>query len=361
MKATQVWCLPVTFLFFSIFQHTGAQGEDIKWPKYSQQCQDDAGPPFQDDSETYPNGKYHDGTPAYAVLPPDGKCPDPMKEACQDRPDIKTAYIEGPINCGKQGWYCRMTRDENFNDYNLKGDYNMGHCNSTDGFESEDFYDGDGHCHGSSKDNTYYWWVRDHWFRQYNGHVRCCCGWYKSEDYPYAVHSRRITNRCDYRRQLPKSEDETKCRDANEEHGLSFEGGCIANDAQIGKPIKEDDAQCWEIALFGNTKNDDDNDDSGDGDDDSSDGDDDVEEECIQTKNQKFAKKNKKGKVVGKKCSWLEKKSKKIRKKHCKKKIDSDKFGPAKEVCPITCGICTPEEDSEEEDSEGENSEEDSV
>ena len=35
------------------------------------------------------------------------------------------------------------------------------HCNATDADERDD----DGHCHGSSDDSTFGWWVRDHWFR----------------------------------------------------------------------------------------------------------------------------------------------------------------------------------------------------
>ena len=39
------------------------------FPSYSQQCQDDAGPPFSDDLETFgPGRKYHFGSPAAPVL-----------------------------------------------------------------------------------------------------------------------------------------------------------------------------------------------------------------------------------------------------------------------------------------------------
>ena len=74
----------------------------------SQQCQDDAGPPWVDDGENYPNGRYHDEWPVTPVLPSDGECPTPLKTACEQKP-IKAAYMEGPIDCGPGGgWFCRI-------------------------------------------------------------------------------------------------------------------------------------------------------------------------------------------------------------------------------------------------------------
>lgn len=221
---------------------------DINWPEYNQQCRDDAGPPYLDDSETYPNGKYHDNSAAAPVLQ-NGECPDPLKSACATRPTIKTAFLEGPISCGDKGWYCRIMPDENWPPENLTGDLNFGHCNSTRNF-ADAGADQDGHCHGSSKDNTYYWWIRDHWFRVYNGALRCCCGWYEGSDTPLT--SGRIANRCDYRRQLTPDENPVRCRDANEGHGLTYEGGCDSQYiGQIGSPIPENDPKCWEITRFG--------------------------------------------------------------------------------------------------------------
>eukprot|EP00553_Chaetoceros_curvisetus_P014266 CAMPEP_0204639514 /NCGR_PEP_ID=MMETSP0717-20131115/43185_1 /ASSEMBLY_ACC=CAM_ASM_000666 /TAXON_ID=230516 /ORGANISM="Chaetoceros curvisetus" /LENGTH=99 /DNA_ID=CAMNT_0051659629 /DNA_START=34 /DNA_END=330 /DNA_ORIENTATION=+ len=74
---------------------------DIDWPEYSQGCRDDAGPPYLDDE---PGTYYHEGSAAYPVLI-NGKCAEPMKDACNRRPDAKTAYLEGPISCGDKGWY----------------------------------------------------------------------------------------------------------------------------------------------------------------------------------------------------------------------------------------------------------------
>lgn len=65
--------------------------------------------------------------------------------------------------------------------------------------------------------------------------------------------ARRITNRCDYRRLVTRDENLENCRDANEDHGLSFEGGCSAEywEEQKNKPIPENDGMCWEVGCFG--------------------------------------------------------------------------------------------------------------
>ena len=233
----------------------GSSYADIKWPLYNQQCQDDAGPPFLDDEETFgPNGYYHDKTAAYPVLQEDGTCAKPLQQACKDRPTYKTAYLEGPISCNNKGWYCRIMPDENWPPENLTGDLNFGHCNTTATFEDPGL-DTDGHCHGSSVDSTYYWWVRDHFFRAYNGRLRCCCGWYQDTS-TTPLFSRRIANRCDYRRLVTETENVENCRDANEEHGLGFEEGCDISykPSQNNKPIPEDDDICWEVQRFGYTE-----------------------------------------------------------------------------------------------------------
>lgn len=230
---------------------------DITWPLHSQQCRDDAGPLFVDDEETFgPGGKYHDGSAAYPQLLEDGSCAKPLQGACASRDDKKSAYLEGPIDCGNKGWYCRIYNDEEngWANINLVGDYNFGNCNSTSSFEDAG-YDRDGHCHGSSVDNTYYWWIRDHWYRQYNGRVRCCCGWYEGGTQP--LFSGRIANRCDYRRLVTETENLDNCRDANEGHNLGYDDiGCDASyqSSQLNSPIPEDDDVCWEIQRFGFTE-----------------------------------------------------------------------------------------------------------
>ena len=98
-------------------------------------------------------------------------------------------------------------------------------------------------------------WIRDHWFRQYNGIVRCCCGWFEGGSQP--LYSRRIANRCDYRRHVTSSENLENCRDANEDHGMGFDDiGCdpAVEASQLNEPIPEDDNMCWEIKRFGYTE-----------------------------------------------------------------------------------------------------------
>jgi len=235
-----------------------AASADITWPLYSQQCRDDAGPPFVDDE---PGAYYHDSNSAAYPILQNGACPKPLEYACSARPNPKTAYLEGPIDCGDKGWYCRIMPDQSWPPVGLTADVNFGHCNTTAGIDDAGF-DQDGHCHGSSHDNTYYWWIRDHWHRQYNGRIRCCCGWFEaapgSNGANTALYDRRIANRCDYRRQLPRSEDPNTCRDANEGHGMGFDDiGCDPQkvNSQIGSPIPESDDYCWEIGRFGYSEN----------------------------------------------------------------------------------------------------------
>lgn len=245
--------IPVVLLYYLLLSPS-VSFADIQWPLYNQQCLDDAGSPFPDDAETYgTNGFYHDKSAAYPVLQ-DGKCPAPLEQACEDRPTYKAAFLEGPIDCGDNGWYCRIIPDDNWPPINLIADLNFGHCNTTQAFEDAG-YDKDGHCHGSSVDSTYYWWVRDHFFRQYNGRLRCCCGWYEDTSLE-PLYGRRIANRCDYRRLVTQTENLAECRDANEGHGLGFDDiGCdpAFKDSQLNKPIPEDDSICWEVQRFGYT------------------------------------------------------------------------------------------------------------
>jgi len=212
------------------------------FPSYSQQCRDDAGPPFGDDE---PGTKYFNGKSATAVVGAGGTCPDPVKEACEEKPAVD-AFLEGPVNCGGKGWFCRIVEQPGWPTNNLNTDLNFGSCNTTEGFD-DDGFDRAGHCHGSDNDSTYYWWVRDHWFRGYNGRLRCCCDWGQVTD-------GGIVNSCDFRRLVTQEEDIEECRDANEEGVTPFRGGCNQNNAPpLNEPIVENDAdnQCWEVQNFG--------------------------------------------------------------------------------------------------------------
>merc|ERR1712003_298822 len=220
---------------------------------------------------------------------------------------------------------------------------------------------------GSDKDNTYYWWVRDHWHRQYNGHLRCCCGWEEGSDTP--MFAGRIGNRCDFRRQVTQDEDLSKCRDANEEdvdnlpHGLSYEGGC--NDQynnQIGSPIPEDDSMCWEVRYFGEA-GDDDNDDEEENDDGDNEG-----PECEGMKKQQCKKMNEctwnaKEKVCVEACDGEDCNNEEdsednegpecegMKKQKCKK-MDECTWDANENVCVEACDgeDCNNEEDSEDEE-----------
>jgi len=211
------------------------------FPPYSQQCRDDAGPPFMDDIETFgPNNKkYFEGKPATAI----GDCPDPLKGACATKEKV-AAFLEGPVDCGGKGWYCRILEEPGWPTIALTTDVNFGYCNTTEGLEDAGF-DQAGHCHGSNSDDTFYWWVRDHWYRQYNGRLRCCCGW---DDLTQG----KIVNRCDFRRLVTQEEDLEQCRDANEEGVTPYNGGCDQNDPPaLNEDIPEDDSMCWEVQKYG--------------------------------------------------------------------------------------------------------------
>jgi len=209
------------------------------FPAYNQQCRDDAGPPFLDDSETFGTNKYFDGKPAQAV----GDCPSPLTEACAGKPKT-AAFLEGPIDCGGRGWFCRIEEETGWPTNGLTADLNFGYCNTTEGFE-DDGFDRAGHCHGSESDGAFYWWVRDHWFRGYNGKLTCCCGW-------DTVTEGSVVNGCDYRRLVTPTEDLSQCRDANEEGVTPYRGGCDPSKAPpLNQPIALPDGMCWEVSKFG--------------------------------------------------------------------------------------------------------------
>merc|ERR1711933_648662 len=168
---------------------------------------------------------------------------DPLKDACATKPKID-AFLEGPVNCGSSGWYCRIVEQPGWAPANLISDLNFGTCNRTEALEDAGF-DGDGHCHGSDKDDALYWWVRDHWHRGYNGRMRCCCGW---DDLTQGG----IVNACDHRRLVTPDENLENCRDANEEGVQPYREGCKAEAAPtLNEPLVEDDNKCWEVQYFG--------------------------------------------------------------------------------------------------------------
>jgi hypothetical protein len=86
---------------------------------------------------------------------------------------VRSAFLDGPIQCGGKGWFCRILRQDDWKNKDGFQDSNFAQCNT----ENPDEHDESGHCHGSDADDTYGWWVRDHWFRGYAGSLHCCCDW----------------------------------------------------------------------------------------------------------------------------------------------------------------------------------------
>ena len=164
-------------------------------------------------------------------------CPAPLATACAAK-DKRAAFLAGPIDCDAKGWFCRIARQDGFVPSDGFRDANFAHCNRTDA----DLSDADGHCHGSAFDETYGWWVRDHWFRGYAGLLTCCCDWQALKG---------LTNRCDYRRPVSFGKDLETCRDANEDHGSSYEGTCAAYaDVPFDDPALRQHGQCWSVSKF---------------------------------------------------------------------------------------------------------------
>jgi hypothetical protein len=203
----------------------------------SQFCRHDAGPPWADDAEHFPGGRYHDASPAAPLLAPGSECPAPLTAACS-RKGAKAAHLDGPVDCGGRGWFCRSLKQRQWVPAGGFRDANFAHCNVSDADERDD----DGHCHGSSADDTYGWWVRDHWFRGYAGTLHCCCDWRATAG---------LVNRCDYRRHVDEA-DVGSCRDANERHGLGYEDGCAAHaSVPFVDPLDSGAlAECWSVASF---------------------------------------------------------------------------------------------------------------
>ena len=103
----------------------------------SQQCADDAGPPWLDDVEHFGvSGDYFDASPARAVGDGDD-CPAPLATACAAKGKI-AAFLAGPIDCDKRGWFCRIERQDGFVPSDGFRDSNFAHCNhSSDADESD--------------------------------------------------------------------------------------------------------------------------------------------------------------------------------------------------------------------------------
>lgn len=199
----------------------------------NQQCRDDAGPPWEDDGPI----AYYVGFPNTPILR-NGKCPPAVEAACQQKGAL-AAHLDGPIDCGGRGWFCRINDQAGHRAPGFSGgrfpDSNYASCNQAD-----TDHDLDGHCHGSDEESAYGWWIRDHWHRNYAGSLKCCCGWEEALT--------GVVNRCDYRKYVSPSV-RPGCRDANEEHDVDMHPGCTQDDfLNYAEPPAE---QCWEVMSFG--------------------------------------------------------------------------------------------------------------
>ena len=112
--------------------------------------------------------------------------------------------------------------------------------------------------------------MRDHWNRGYAGALTCTCGWKKTEGLvnrcgdaarisTAASAPRTILRRShdvdasrhagDFRRHVDQGKDLKNCRDANEDHGKSYEGTCEAHPVFVD-PCESPDSECWTVMSF---------------------------------------------------------------------------------------------------------------
>jgi len=249
-----------TTILLCMFALGFAQRRPPAFPELNQNCEDDAGPRWLDDSEHFGNGFYWSSSDAKTVLNQDGTCPGPIAGACQTRANPLQAALEGPISCPTGGWFCRIFPDSNHGGNSrqgLMGDSNYGDCNVNSPNWEETNHDQSGHCHGSNEPSTFYWWVRDHWHRGYAGRLKCCCSAPGSKN---NWEPAGVVNRCDYRAKVTVGAD--NCRDANEDHDggrmgsgflYGFEDGCPKNGdlLDFDKIYEPADEMCWEVLNFG--------------------------------------------------------------------------------------------------------------
>jgi len=225
-----------------------------------QQCTEDTGPPWADDGFEYPNKHYWSDTPATPILPSNGKCPPPLQAACA-RKGTKAAHLDGPVQCGGKGFFCRIVPQKNWlnpSAEHMKGDpkhdkgmfreSNFYHCNRKIAHPKEMEGWADGHCHGGLTDDSYGWWLRDHWFRGYAGTLHCCC------DYG-AV--KGVVNSCDIRRHVSEADSKSgKCTDPNEDtraehmHTSGCSDADIANFKDPKDSAKPGQETCWTVKNF---------------------------------------------------------------------------------------------------------------
>jgi len=233
---------------------------------YSQQCTEDAGPAWSDDGQTYPNKHYWSAHPSKPQLPNSGSCPAPLAASCA-RKGIKAAHLDGPIDCGGKGFFCRIMPQTDWVNSDAKPmmgekasfhlkvfkEANFYHCNTTSKTEAEKEQGhphSQGHCHGGITDEIYGWWTRDHFFRGYAGTLHCCCD--------YKGGTVGVVDSCDVRRPVSRAEQKAKqCTDVNEDARAQhmYKGGCTAaHKASFNDPLTDatpGQETCWSVTSFG--------------------------------------------------------------------------------------------------------------
>lgn len=179
------------------------------------------------------------------------------------------ASMEGPINCGGKGFFCRMKSDPYFSGTpgdQLYNNYNFGYCQDAESDNPDNMFPGnyhdpekdDGHCHGSHLDSVYQDVLQDHYHRVYRGTLECCCGesvtplqaGTTNPVSPSAwVPATKLIERCDFR------------GTAGNNGTFNFEGGCgkdvnygpgsYAPELFVSPQQYKSDHMCWELKHFG--------------------------------------------------------------------------------------------------------------
>eukprot|EP00193_Tetraselmis_chui_P005188 CAMPEP_0177767740 /NCGR_PEP_ID=MMETSP0491_2-20121128/9306_1 /TAXON_ID=63592 /ORGANISM="Tetraselmis chuii, Strain PLY429" /LENGTH=556 /DNA_ID=CAMNT_0019284415 /DNA_START=184 /DNA_END=1854 /DNA_ORIENTATION=+ len=180
---------------------------------------------------------------------------EPKDGETQDQAYVR-AYMEGPINCGGKGFFCRMKEDHAGIEGGVTGtpgdqllnNRNYGYC--VDRAEDRQINwnslsrqpnNNDGHCHGSDIDASYIGVLHDHYYRPYRGDLECCCGMESRDGDNKWIPALNYISRCDYRGADQNDADQ------------NYEDGCSRDmNAFIPKEaFPAEDSMCWTMKNFG--------------------------------------------------------------------------------------------------------------
>lgn len=210
----------------------------------------------------------------YIIQPrvPEEGCPAPLAAACKpeagetrEQAQVR-AYMEGPIDCGGLGFFCRMKKDSAGTMRGMTGgpgddfvnNENFGYCvdravdrsinwNNLGRQPRNNGPEADGHCHGSEFDDVYIGVLHDHYYRPYRGDLVCCCGMDPDGDGTGRGADRQwepapqYISRCDYRGRNGNDNNQNAADD------------CGLDMTNFIKPDSFPNAQsmCWELDNFG--------------------------------------------------------------------------------------------------------------